>query len=264
VKDKKSVFYCPSCIFIATVVLFAIFEADATTSQQSPGVSNLNLNSTTTDAIDRTVRGMATNNIDKLMSETILPVLTNSSTSRVVVAGNNQTDGSSSDIISNNQDQKNLQLQNGPIPANTGGSNNSSAVLSMNPNQQLDPANNARAITDNGTILLQFQNPTDTDIVNRLDKLGTMIQEYTKRNDVNSTVKSFDESNNQIMRELSEIKSSIGESSSSNLLYGIFSGAIVAGIVSVVSVFVLLRVYSDGRIKISELKLWRRNNSNYP
>jgi len=184
---------------------------------------------------------MATNNIDKLMSETILPVLTNSSTSRVVVAGNNQTDGSSSDIISNNQDQKNLQLQNEPIPAN-----------------------NARAITDNGTILLQFQNPTDTDIVNRLDKLGTMIQEYTKRNDVNSTVKSFDESNNQIIRELSEIKSSIGESSSSNLLYGIFSGAIVAGIVSAVSVFVLFRINSDGRIKISELKLWRRNNSNYP
>ena len=91
-----------------------------------------------------------------------------------------------------------------------------------------------------------------------------MIQEYTKRNDVNSTVKSFDESNNQIIRELSEIKSSIGESSSSNLLYGIFSGAIVAGIVSVVSVFVLLRINSDGRIKISELKLWRRNNSNYP
>jgi hypothetical protein len=206
------------------------------------------------------VKGMATNNIDKLMSETILPVLTNSSTSRVVVAGNNQTDGSSSDIISNNQDQKNLQLQNGPIPANTGRSNNSSAVLS---NQQLDPANNARAITDNGTILLQFQNPTDTDIVNRLDKLGTMIQEYTKRNDVNSTVKSFDESNNQIIRELSEIKSSIGESSSSNLLYGIFIGAIVAGIVSTVSVFVLLRIYSDGGIKISELKLWRRDKSNY-
>jgi hypothetical protein len=238
VKDKKSVFYCPSCFFIATVVLLAIFEADATTNQQSPGVSNLTFSSTTTDAIDRTVRGMATNNIDKLMSETILPVLTNSSTSRVVVAGNNQTDGSSSDIISNNQD---LQLQNEPIPAN-----------------------NARAITDNGTILLQFQNPTDTDIVNRLDKLGTMIQEYTKRNDVNSTVKSFDESNNHIIRELSEIKSSIGQSSSSNLLYGIISGAIIAGIVSTVSVFVLLRIYGDGGKKISELKLWRRNNSNYP
>ena len=91
-----------------------------------------------------------------------------------------------------------------------------------------------------------------------------MIQEYTKRNDVNRSVKSFDESNNQIIRELSEIKSSIGESSSSNLLYGIFSGAIVAGIVSAVSVFVLFRINSDGRIKISELKLWRRNNSNYP
>jgi hypothetical protein len=263
VKDKRSVFYCPSCIFIAAVALFAIFEADATPSQGPQVLSNLNFSSATTDAIDRTVRGMATDNIDKLMSETILPVLSNSSTSTNIATGNNQTDGSTSNMISNDQDQRNLQLQNGPVLANNGGSSNSSALLSMNSNQQLDPANNARAIADNGTILLQFQNPTDLDIVNRLDKIGTMIQEYTEGNDINSTVKSFDESNNQILRELSEIKSSIRGSSSSNPLYGIFSSAIVAGIVSAVSVFVLFKVYSNGRLKISELKLWRKNNSNY-
>jgi hypothetical protein len=264
VKDKKSVFYCPSCIFIATVVLFAIFEADATTSQQPLGVSNLNFSSTTTDAIDKTVKGMATNNIDKLMSETILPVLTNSSTYRNIATGNNQTDGSTSDMISKNQGQTTLQLPNGPIPTNSGGSNNRSALFSTNSNQQFDPSNNARAIADNGTILLQFQNPTDLDIVNRLDKIGTVIQEYTKRNNVNSTNELLDESNKQIMKELSEIKSSIGESSSSNLLYGTFSSAVIAGIVSAVAVFVLFRVYSNGGLKISELKLWRRNNSNYP
>jgi hypothetical protein len=263
VKDKKSVFYCHSCIFISAVVLFAILEADAAASQEPQVIPNINYSSTTTDAIDRTVRGIATDNIDKLMSETILPVLTNSSTSRNIAPGNNQTDGSTSNMISNNQDQRNLQLQNGPLAANTGGSNNSSAILSMNSNQQLDPANNARAIADNGTILLQFQNPTDLDIVNRLDKIGTMIQDYTERNNVNSTDKLLDESNKQIMKELSVIKSSIGESSSSNLLYGTFSSAIVAGIVSAVGAFLLFRVYSNGGLKISELKLWRRNNSNY-
>jgi hypothetical protein len=263
VKDKKSVFYCPSCIFIAAVVLFAIIEADATPSQEPQILSNLNFSSATTDAIDKTVRGMATDNIDKLMSETILPVLTNSSTSTNIATGNNQTDGSTSNMVSNNQDQRNLQLQNGPVLANNDGSSNSSASFSMDPNQELDPANNARAIADNGTILLQFQNPTDLDIVNRLDKIGTMVQEYTKGNDLNSTVKSLDESNNQILRELSEIKSSIRGSSSSNLLNGIFSSAIVAGIVSAVSVFVLFKVYSNGGLKISELKLWRKNNSNY-
>jgi hypothetical protein len=262
VKDKKSVFYCPSCIFIAAVVLFAIIEADATPSQEPQILSNLNFSSATTDAIDKTVRGMATDNIDKLMSETILPVLTNSSTSTNIATGNNQTDGSTSNMVSNNQDQRNLQLQNGPVLANTDGSSNSSASFSMDPNQELDPANNARAIADNGTILLQFQNPTDLDIVNRLDKIGTMVQEYTKGNDLNSTVKSLDESNNQILRELSEIKSSIRGSSSSNLLNGIFSSAIVAGIVSAASVFVLFKVYSNGGLKISELKLWRKNNSN--
>jgi hypothetical protein len=263
VKDKKCVFYCPSYIFIAAVVLFAIIEADATPSQEPQILSNLNFSSATTDAIDKTVRGMATDNIDKLMSETILPVLTNSSTSTNIANGNNQTDGSTSNMVSNNQDQRNLQLQNGPVIANTDAISNSSASFSMDPNQELDPANNARAIADNGTILLQFQNPTDLDIVNRLDKIGTMVQEYTKGNDLNSTVKSLDESNNQILRELSEIKSSIRGSSSSNLLNGIFSSAIVAGVVSAVSVFVLFKVYSSGGLKISELKLWRKNNSNY-
>jgi hypothetical protein len=263
VKDKKSVFYCPSCILIAAIALFAILEAYATPSQEPQVLSNLNFSGATTDAIDRTVREMATDNIDKIMSETILPVLTNSSTSRNIATGNNQTGGGTSDMVSNNQDQRNLQLQNGPTLGNTGGSNNSSAPSSINSNQQLDPTNNARAIADNGTILLQFRNPTDLDIVNRLDKIGTMIQEYTQGNDINSTVKSLDESNNQILRELSEIKSSIIGSSSSNLLYGTFSSAIVAGIVSAVSVFVLFKVYSNGGLKISELKLWRRNNSSY-
>jgi hypothetical protein len=94
VKDKKSVFYCPSCILIAAVALVAIIEADATPSQTPQILSNLNFSSATTDAIDKTVRGMATDNIDKLMSETILPVLTNSTTSTHIATGNNQTEGS--------------------------------------------------------------------------------------------------------------------------------------------------------------------------
>jgi hypothetical protein len=261
VKDKRSVFYCPSCIFIAAVALSAIFEADATPSQEPQILSNLNFSSATTDAIDKTVRGMATDNIDKLMSETIFPVLTNSS--RNIATGSNQTDGSTSNMVSNNQEQRNLQLQNGPGLANTGGSNNGSALFSMNSNRQLDSANNARAIADNGTILLQFQNPTDLDIVNRLDKIGTMMQDYTERNNVNNTDKLLDESNKQIMRELSVIRSSIGESSSSNLLYGTLSSAIVAGIVSVAAVFVFFRIYGNGGPKFGELKLWRRNNPNY-
>jgi predicted PurR-regulated permease PerM len=147
----------------------------------------------------------------------------------------------------NNQNQKNAQVQNGLVPTNISGST----------------ANNARAIADNGTIMLQFQNPTDIDIVNRLEKIETIIQKYIMRNDVNSTTKSIEESNNRIINELSEVKSSISGSFPSNLFSGIISGALVAAIVSAMAFFVLLRVYSNGRIKLSELKLRRRNNSNY-
>jgi len=288
VKDKKSVFYCSSLVVLVNALLFVNLEVDATSSQQPSVVSNLNVSSTTPDMIDKTVKGMATKNIDKLMSETILPVLTNSSASRVIITGNNQTAGgtslsqlnsNSSDVFLNNQNQKNAQVQNGLAPTNISGS----------------AANNARAIADNGTIMLQFQNPTDIDIVNRLEKIETIIQKYIMRNDVNSTTKSIEESNNRIINELSEIKSSISGSSilpavttksikessnqiinelseikssisgsfPSNLFSGIISGALVAAIVSAVAFFVLLRVYSNSRIKLSELKLRRRNNSNY-
>jgi hypothetical protein len=256
VKDKKSVFYCSSLVVLVNALLFVNLEVDATSSQQPSVVSNLNVSSTTPDMIDKTVKGMATKNIDKLMSETILPVLTNSSASRVIITGNNQTAGgtslsqlnsNSSDVFLNNQNQKNAQVQNGLAPTNISGS----------------AANNARAIADNGTIMLQFQNPTDIDIVNRLEKIETIIQKYIMRNDVNSTTKSIEESNNRIINELSEIKSSISGSFPSNLFSGIISGALVAAIVSAVAFFVLLRVYSNGGIKLSELKLRRRNNSNY-
>ena len=227
-KDKKSVFYCSLLFVIVNIVLFINLQVDATSSQQPSVVSDLNVNSTTPDIIDKTVKGMATKNIDKLMTETILPALANSSTTTFV-----------------------------------GGSNNNSAPLMADPTQELGTANNARAVADNGTILLQFQNPTDIDIVNRLEKIETTIQKYMMRNDVNSTAKSIEESNNRIINELSEIKSSISESSSSNFFSGIIRGALVAAIVSAVAFFVLLRVYGSSGIKLSELKLRRRNNSNY-
>ena len=271
-KDTKPVFYYPSFVLVVSVFLFINFEA--TSGQHPSTVSNSNFSSTTTsDAIDKTVRGIATNNIDKLMSETILPVLNNSSTSRIIIAPNNQTNGgtpisqsnsiNSSDIVSYNQNQKDVQMQNEPESTSANGNTNSPRVITMDPSQQPSIANDARTVADNETILLQFQNPTDVDIVKRLEKIETLIQEYTTRNDVNDTAKSIEEYNNQIINELSKIKSSIGGSSYSSLLSAIISGALAAGIVSAVAVIILFRIYSDNGIKLSEMKLRRRNNSNY-
>lgn len=305
-KDKKSVFYCSSFVIIVSTVMFISFEVGEIGGQQQSVESNLILSNTTaTDAIDRTVNGIATSNIDRLMSETILPVLTNSSTSKIVISGNNQTtEGTeagglssinSSGVVSNDQNPNGMQVQNNSLPTNIGSknSNNSSEVFMMDPELRPSKDSNARTIADNGTILLQLQNPTDTDIVNRLEKIETILQDYTMRNDVNSTSKSIEESNNQIINQLSAIKSSINRSSalpavtdldstarsieesnnqiinqlsaikSSSLWSGIASGALAAGIVSAVAVFVLTRLYGDSRIKLGEMRLRRRNNSNY-
>jgi hypothetical protein len=300
VKDKKNVFYF-SFVIVATTVMFMNFDVDATESNQSAVVSNLNLSNTAAaDAIDMAVRGIATNNIDRLMSETILPVLANSSSSNIVANKNNHTTGvvavagesrsiNNTGDISNGQSIKGMQIQNDPLAANIGSRNstNSPAVIMMDPEQRSIERGDTRAIADNGTILLQFQNPMDADIVNRLERIETIIQNYTMRNEINMASKSIEESNNQIKNELSAIKSSINSSSvlptvadldktaksieesnnqiknelsaikSSSVWSGILSGALAAGIVSAVAIFVLTRLYGDNRIKLSEMRLRR-------
>jgi hypothetical protein len=300
VKDKKNVFYF-SFVIVATTVMFINFDVDATESNQSAVVSNLNLSNTAAaDAIDMAVRGIATNNIDRLMSETILPVLANSSSSNIVANKNNHTTGvvavagesrsiNNTGDISNGQSIKGMQIQNDPLAANIGSRNstNSPAVIMMDPEQRSSERGDTRAIADNGTILLQFQNPMDADIVNRLERIETIIQNYTMRNEINMASKSIEESNNQIKNELSAIKSSINSSSvlptvadldntaksieesnnqikselsaikSSSVWSGILSGALAAGIVSAVAIFVLTRLYGDNRIKLSEMRLRR-------
>ena len=299
-KDKKNVFYF-SFVIVATTVMFMNFDVDATESNQSAVVSNLNLSNTAAaDAIDMTVRGIATNNIDRLMSETILPVLANSSSSNIVANKNNHTTGvvavagesrsiNNTGDISNGQSIKGMQIQNDPLAANIGSRNstNSPAVIMMDPEQRSSERGDTRAIADNGTILLQFQNPMDADIVNRLERIETIIQNYTMRNEINMASKSIEESNNQIKNELSAIKSSINSSSvlptvadldntaksieesnnqiknelsaikSSSVWSGILSGALAAGIVSAVAIFVLTRLYGDNRIKLREMRLRR-------
>lgn len=262
-KDKKNVFYF-SFVIVATTVMFMNFDVDATESNQSAVVSNLNLSNTAAaDAIDMAVRGIATNNIDRLMSETILPVLANSSSSNIVANKNNHNTGvaavagesrsiNNTGDISNGQSIKGMQIQNDPLAANIGSRNstNSPAVIMMDPEQRSSERGDTRAIADNGTILLQFQNPMDADIVNRLERIETIIQNYTMRNEINMASKSIEESNNQIKNELSAIKSS-------SVWSGILSGALAAGIVSAVAIFVLTRLYGDNRIKLSEMRLKR-------
>ena len=299
-KDKKNVFYF-SFVIVATTVMFMNFDVDATESNQSAVVSNLNLSNTAAaDAIDMAVRGIANNNIDRLMSETILPVLANSSSSNIVANKNNHTTGgaavagesssiNNTEDISNGQSIKGMQIQKDPLAANIGSRNstNSPAVTMMDPEQRSGERGDRRAIADNGTILLQFQNPMDADIVNRLERIETIIQNYTMRNEINMASKSIEESNNQIKNELSAIKSSINSSSvlptvadldntaksieesnnqiknelsaikSSSVWSGILSGALAAGIVSAVAIFVLTRLYGDNRIKLSEMRLRR-------
>jgi hypothetical protein len=255
VKDNKSVFYCSLIVLIVNIFFFISFEAYAVRSQHPSILSNF----TTTDAIDKTVDRMKANNIERVINETILPSLTNP-VSRIITASNPSTGtilgqsnlGNTSDIITNNQHASE------PLNGNT---STSSRIMDgvIDSNQGLPTTNKAKAFTDNKSILLQFQDPTDTDIINKLEEIKNIIIESTPINNLTDTTKSIQESNNRIIQELAEMKSSINRSSSSSSPSSPISSAVISGtvaaIIFAVAILVFLWIYNGSGIKLKQMKL---------
>ena len=262
VKDNISVFYCSLFVLIVNAFFFISFEAYAVSAQHPSIVSNIS----GTDAIDKTVKRIEANNIERLINETILPSLTNPA-SRVITASNRTTGtildqsnlGNTSDMITNTQNQMNIQNASVPLTGNTSTSNR---ILNgvIGSNQELPTSNKVKTFTDNQTILLQFQDPTDTDIMNKLEEIKNIIVESTAISNLTDTTKSIEESNKRIIKELSEMKSSINRSSPASapspppLSSAVISGT-VAAIVFAVAILAFLWIYNRRGIKLKQMKL---------
>jgi hypothetical protein len=226
VKQSNKIIFLFSClpilIFFVLTLSISTFGGQSVTGQRPQTVSTINFTSpttsnvsssnniSTTDAIDISMNNIISDNMDKLLNQTILPLIgqpdymINSDTS------DNQTPGeakreivqpiltSDSDMIVGNNDQSqkptteestdidNIRNVNSPIP-----------------------------FADNQTVLLQFQDPADTDVIDRLQRIEKIANKQAlNENATRTAAKSVQESNKMLIQDLGGIRSLNGSSPS--------------------------------------------------
>lgn len=206
----------PILIFFVLTLLFSTFGGHSVTGQRPQTVSTINFTSpttsnvsgpnniSTTDAIDISMNNIISDNVDKLMNQTILPLLgqpnymINSDTS------DNQTSGEAKreivqPILTSDQTQK-------PTTEVSTDMDNISAVNSPIP------------FTDNQTVLLQYQDPGDTVVIDRLQRIENIAdKQVVNENATKTAAKSVQESNKMLIQDLMGIRSSLNGSSPSTL-----------------------------------------------
>jgi hypothetical protein len=218
VKQSNKFIFSFSClpilIFFVLTLLFSTFGGHSVTGQRPQTVSTINFTSpttsnvsgpnniSTTDAIDISMNNIISDNVDKLMNQTILPLIgqpnymINSDTS------DNQTSGEAKreivqPILTSDQTQK-------PTTEVSTDMDNISAVNSPIP------------FTDNQTVLLQFQDPGDTVVIDRLQRIENIAdKQVVNENATKTAAKSVQESNKMLIQDLMGIRSSLNGSSPS-------------------------------------------------
>ena len=178
----------------------------------SPTTSNVSspASTSTTDTIDIVMNSIRSDNMDKLLNQTILPFMDKPTPTITTATSDNQTQGgerkinqpiltSNLDMVTGNNDQT-----------------QSTATDDSTSTDTTIRANNPIPFTDNQTVLLQFQDPADSEIINKLQRVEDMANEQATVENVSRTAaKLVHESNGRLMRNLSEIRSSINGSAPS-------------------------------------------------
>jgi hypothetical protein len=184
----------------------------------SPASSNVTTTSnvsspattSTTDTIDIVMNSIRSDNMDKLLNQTILPFMDKPTPTITTATSDNQTQGGerkiNQPILTSNLDMvtgNNDQIQSTATDDSTSTDTNIRT-------------NNPIPFTDNQTVLLQFQDPADSEIINKLQRVEDMANEQATVENVSRTAaKLVHESYNRLMRDLSEIRSSINGSAPS-------------------------------------------------
>jgi hypothetical protein len=205
------------------MLLFYTFGGHSVTGQRPQTVSTINFTSpttsnvsgpnniSTTDAIDISMNNIISDNMDKLLNQTILPLIVQPNYMINSDTSDNQTSGeakreivqpiltSDSDMIVDNNDQTQK-----PTTEVSTDMDNISAVNSPIP------------FTDNQTVLLQFQDPGDTVVIDRLQRIENIAdKQVVNENATKTAAKSVQESNKMLIQDLMGIRSSLNGSSPS-------------------------------------------------
>ena len=235
-KQSNKFIFSFSCltilIFFVLTLLFSTFGGQSVTGQRPQTVSTINFTSPTTsnvsspnnistmDAIDISMDNIISDNMDKLLNQTILPLIGQPEHMINSDTFDNQTPGeakreivqpiltSDSDMIVDNNDQTqkstteestdmdNIRASNSPIP-----------------------------FTDNQTVLLQFQDPADTVVIDRLQWIENIAdKQVVNENATKTAAKSVQESNRMLIQGLTGIRPSLNGSSPSTFLSAIGNG----------------------------------------
>jgi hypothetical protein len=223
--NNKPVFcFCNLPILFVFVVMlfFSSINGHAVTGQKPQTVSTINFTSpttsnvsspattSTTDTIDIVMNSIRSDNMDKLLNQTILPFMDKPTPTITTATSDNQTQGGerkiNQPILTSNLDMvtgNNDQIQSTATDDSTSTDTNIRT-------------NNPIPFTDNQTVLLQFQDPADSEIINKLQRVEDMANEQATVENVSRTAaKLVHESYNRLMRDLSEIRSSINGSAPS-------------------------------------------------
>ena len=203
---------------LVSMFFFISFGDYAIAGQKPPTVSTVNfsapdssnLTASTTDIIGITMNSIRANNMDKLMNETIAPFM-NNSTSRITT---------NSESPANEEKETNqpiLTTNSSEIVADT---NNQDQKSPMEDHSNSSKVNRPISFTSNQTVLLQFQDPASYGIINKLEGIKNLIHKQISVENATQTVAtSVQESNNKMVQDLTQIKTSInrGLAASDNL-----------------------------------------------
>ena len=225
-QSNKSIFLfscLPILTFFVLTLLFSTFGGQSVTGQRPQTVSTINFTSPTTsnvsspnnistmDAIDISMNNIISDNMDNLLNQTILPLIGQPEHMINSDTLDNQTSGeakreivqpiltSDSDMIVDNNDQTQK-----PTTEESTDMDYIGAVNSPIP------------FTDNQTVLLQFQDPADTVVIDRLQRIENIAdKQVVNENATKTAAKSVQESNKMLIQDLMGIRSSLNGSSPS-------------------------------------------------
>jgi hypothetical protein len=223
----------PILTFFALTLLFSTFSGQSVTSQRPQTVSTINFTSpttsnvsspnniSTTDAIGISMNNIMSDNMDKFLNQTILPLIGQPDSVIKSDTSDNQTpEESKREIV-----QPILTSDSDMIVGNDDQSQKTTAEESTDIDNTRD-VNSPIPFADNQTVLLQFQDPADTDVIDRLQRIENIANKQVVNENATSTAaKSVQESNKMLIQDLTGIRSTLNGSSPSTFQSVTSSGA---------------------------------------
>ena len=213
----------PILTFFALTLLFSTFSGQSVTSQRPQTVSTINFSSpttsnvsspnniSTTDAIGISMNNIMSNNMDKFLNQTILPLMGQPDSVIKGDTSDNQTpEESEGEIV-----QPILTSDSDMIVSNSDQSQKTTTEESADIDNTRD-VNSPIPFADNQTVTLQFQDPEDTDLIDRLQRIENIAnKQEVNENATRTAAKSVQESNKMLIQDLTGIRSSLNGSSPS-------------------------------------------------